>query len=115
LPFPRPPFGQDKRDSWNSRYSGQTSTKFSNLSSDSLARTMSTDMTSLYESSIFAGVSFSGSVVDLNGDLRSDTGTINPTALFSAHHNVSSHSLDRVLAEGSTRTEVPGLGVDLAF
>jgi hypothetical protein len=115
MPFPRPPFGQDKRDSWNSRYSGQTSTKFSNLSSDSLARTMSTDMTSLYESSIFAGVSFSGSVVDLNGDVRMDARTINPNALFSAHHNASSQSLDRVLAESSTRTEVPGLGVDLGF
>ncbi|KAK4153147.1 hypothetical protein C8A00DRAFT_15600 [Chaetomidium leptoderma] len=106
--FPRPPFGQNKRDSFDSRYSTQASTKFSNLSSDSLARTMSTDMTSLYESSIFAAVSFSGSVVDLGGDAMClDVATINPTALFSTH-NDSSQSLDQVMAEGSARDEGPG-------
>lgn len=106
--FPRSPFGQNKRDSFDSRYSTQPSTKFSNQSSDSLARTMSTDMTSLYESSILAGVSFSGSVADLSGDMCLDVGTINPSALFSAHHNGSSQSLDQIMAESSAvRTEPP--------
>ncbi|KAK4244262.1 hypothetical protein C7999DRAFT_17459 [Corynascus novoguineensis] len=108
--FPGPSMSQGKRDSWNSRYSAQASTKFSNLSSDSLARTMSTDVTSLYESSIFAGVSFSGSVADLNGDLCLDLATINPTALFSAHHNGSSQSLDQVMAESAVRQDGPAAG-----
>ncbi|KAK3298726.1 uncharacterized protein B0H64DRAFT_318014 [Chaetomium fimeti] len=118
-PFPRAPFGQSKRNSWDSRYSAQASTKFSNLSSDSLARTMSTDMTSLYESSIFTGVSFSGSVADLNGDMCVDLATINPTALFSANHNGSSQSLDRAMAESGVRHDgpavAPGLGSEPTF
>jgi hypothetical protein len=110
LAFPRPPFAQSKRDSWDSRYSGQPSTKFSNMSSDSLARTMSTDMTSLYESSIMAGVSFSGSVADLNNE----SGTINP-ALFSVHHNGSSQSLDQVVVKSFARMEGPGPGSEPTF
>ena len=110
--FPRSPFGQNKRDSFDSRYSTQASTKFSNLSSDSLARTMSTDMTSVYESSIFAGVSFSGSVADLNGgDMCLDVGTINPSAIFSAHNNNrSTQSLDQVMAEAAAPV-AEGLGL----
>lgn len=110
--FPSPSVGQGKRDSWNSRYSAQASTRFSNLSSDSLARTMSTDVTSLYESS-FAGVSFSGSVADLNCDMSVDLTTINPTALFSVQHNGSSQSLDQVMAEGAVRNDgsTAGLGI----
>ena len=112
----RSPFGRSNRDSFDSRYSTQPSTKFSNLSSDSLARTMSTDMTSLYESSIFAGVSFSGSVVDLNGDRSLDAGTINPTALFAAHHNNgSSQSLDQIMAESCAKMEGPGPDPEPAF
>jgi hypothetical protein len=111
LASPRPPFGQSNRDSWgSSKYSTQASTRFSNLSSDSLARTMSTDMTSLYEASIFATVSYKGSI----GDMRRDAaaGTINPTALLSPDHtNASSQSLDQVLAEGSVRNDALGLGV----
>jgi hypothetical protein len=114
LAFPRPPFAQNKRDSWDSRYSGQPSTKFSNMSSDSLARTMSTDMTSLYESSIMAGVSFSGSVADLNSEMCLDSGTINP-ALFSVHNNGSSQSIDQVVAKSFARTEGPGPGSEPAF
>lgn len=103
--FLRSPLGQNKRDSFDSRYSTQPSTKFSNLSSDSLARTMSTDMTSLYESSILAGVSFSSSVVELNSDMSLDVGTINPSALFAAHHNGSSQSIDQIMAESSANNE----------
>ncbi|AEO54510.1 hypothetical protein MYCTH_2297159 [Thermothelomyces thermophilus ATCC 42464] len=113
LGFPSPSVGQGKRDSWNSRYSAQASTRFSNLSSDSLARTMSTDVTSLYESS-FAAVSFCGSVADLNGDVSVDLATINPTALFSAHHNGSSQSLDQVMAESAAARHdgsAAGLGI----
>ncbi|KAL2160967.1 hypothetical protein VTH06DRAFT_8679 [Thermothelomyces fergusii] len=112
--FPSPSVGQGKRDSWSSRYSAQASTRFSNLSSDSLARTMSTDVTSLYESSSFAGVSFSGSVADVNGDMAVDLATINPTALFPAHHDGSPQSLDRVMAEGAARNDgsaAAGLGI----
>ncbi|KAL1835958.1 hypothetical protein VTJ49DRAFT_5762 [Mycothermus thermophilus] len=121
LSSPRPPFGQpppSNRDSWgSSKYSAQASTRFSNLSSDSLARTMSTDMTSLYESSIFAAttaaISYQGSVADLR--MEAGTGTVNPTALFSsAGHNASSQSLDQVLAEGSVaRSDALGLGLGL--
>ncbi|KAH6854729.1 hypothetical protein B0I37DRAFT_300160 [Chaetomium sp. MPI-CAGE-AT-0009] len=108
-PFSRVPFGQSNRDSWGSRFSTQASTKFSNLSSDSLG----TDMTSLYESSIFTGVSFSGSVSDLKGDMCVDLATINPTALFSANHNGSSRSLDRAMAESSLRHDGPAVGPGL--
>ncbi|KAL2266674.1 hypothetical protein VTJ83DRAFT_6026 [Remersonia thermophila] len=117
LASPRPPFGrpQSNRDSWgSSKYSAQTPTRFSNLSSDSLARTMSTDMTSLYESSIFAtttaAISYQGSVADLR--METGTGTVNPTALFSsAGRNASSQSLDRVLAESCARNDALGLGL----
>jgi hypothetical protein len=67
-------------------------------------------MTSLYESSIFTGVSFSGSVADLNGDLCLDLATINPTALFSANHNRSSQSLDQAMAESGVRHDGPAVG-----
>jgi hypothetical protein len=37
-----------------------------------------------------------------------DVGTINPSALFSTHHNGSSQSLDQIMAESSAvRTETP--------
>ncbi|KAJ4290070.1 hypothetical protein N0V88_006575 [Collariella sp. IMI 366227] len=89
---PRPHYlGRSKRDSLDSRYSAEPSTIFSNQSSDSLARTMSTDMTSLYESSIFTGVPFSDSVADLNNRMSIDVGTINPIALLSAKNNGSMH------------------------
>ncbi|KAK4127010.1 hypothetical protein N657DRAFT_640903 [Parathielavia appendiculata] len=116
VPFPKPPYAESKRNSWNSRYSGQPSTKFSNMSSDSLARTVSTEMTSLYESSIMAGVSFSGpgSLTDLNNEACLDDGTINP-ALFSVHHNGSSQSLDQVAARSFVRTEVPEPGSEPTF
>ncbi|KAK4139231.1 uncharacterized protein C8A04DRAFT_16048 [Dichotomopilus funicola] len=110
LGFPRPPFDQSKRDSWNSRYSRQPSTKFSNQSSDSLARTMSTDVTSIYEASILAGVSFSGSVADLKGDMCLDLTTINPSALFATHHNGSSQSLEQAMAESVARHDGPAVG-----
>ncbi|KAK4099402.1 hypothetical protein N658DRAFT_498319 [Parathielavia hyrcaniae] len=114
LPFPKPPFAESKRDSWNSRYSGQPSTKFSNMSSDSLARTVSTEKTSLYESSIMAGIPFSPSVTDLSSEVCLNSGTINPV-LFSIHHNSSSQSLDQVVARSFGRVEVPGPGSEPTF
>lgn len=121
LTNPRASIAHSKRNSLNSvdsRYSTQTSTKFSNLSSDSLARTMSTDMTSIYEASFFAG-SITGSLADLGGDipldLPLDVVTINPSALFSAHLNHSSQSLDQVLAETQVRNEPSGPAVEPTF
>ncbi|KXX75836.1 Fez family zinc finger protein 2 [Madurella mycetomatis] len=79
---PRSFMNHGNRDSWGSRDSAPAPTIFSNKSSDSLARSMSTDMTSLYEPSVFAGVSFSGSVADLDAEMGLGIGTINPTALY---------------------------------
>lgn len=114
---PRPYRGHSKRDSMNSQYSGQPSTIFSsqNQSSDSLARTMSTDVTSLYESSLFARASFSGSVPDLDTEMRLDIGTVNPTALFSPSRSLLRQSFDRSIGEKSPKDGGSSVDLDAAF
>ncbi|KAL2136494.1 hypothetical protein VTI74DRAFT_3513 [Chaetomium olivicolor] len=109
MALPRPNYlGRNKRDSLDSRYSTEPSTIFSNQSSDSLARTMSTEMTSLYEPSIFTGVPFSDSLADLNSRMPTDIGTINPSALFPTKHNGSMQSLDQLVVESSVHNQGPG-------
>lgn len=118
LHSPRSYRGHSKRDSIDSRYSTQPSTIFSNQSSDSLAQTMATDMTSLYENSLFAGVSYSDSVADLDVEMGLDIGTINPTALFPASPGLSLPplpSFDQPASESSTEKGVPVVGSDPAF
>ncbi|SPQ19217.1 143b7d88-b383-4f81-9582-5c0a231d0648 [Thermothielavioides terrestris] len=115
LAFQRPFPGHGKRDSIGSCYSAQPSSMFSNQSSDSLPRTFTTDMTSLYESSLVARMSFSGSVTNLNADLGVDLGTVDPTALFSGQHNGSSQSLDQILRESALKKEPPAVGQDPTF
>lgn len=96
------------RDSWGSRDSAPVPTIFSNKSSESLARSMSTDITSLYESSVFAGVSFSESVADLSVEMGLRIGPINPTALYSNSQNFlpQQHpTFDPALVESSVKVE----------
>ncbi|KAK3311068.1 uncharacterized protein B0T15DRAFT_386282 [Chaetomium strumarium] len=112
------PFPQGKRDSVDSRYSGQPSTMFSNQSSDSLARTMSTDMTSLYESSLLTRASFSDSAANLETEMCLDIGTLSPSAIFSGRHNRSSQSFDPPVPETAkipAKSEVADMGLKSIF
>lgn len=101
---PRPYSYHSKRDSINSQFSAPPSTIFSNQSSDSLARTLSTDMTSVYEPSVLAGLSFSDSVTDLDGEMRLDIGMINPNSLFSANQSLLTQSFDQPMVKGTSKT-----------
>ncbi|KAL2024247.1 hypothetical protein VTK56DRAFT_9403 [Thermocarpiscus australiensis] len=107
--------GRRNRDSMDSYYSSQPSTVFSNRSSDSLARTMSTDLTSIYEPSILTGVAHSDSMADLDAGIGSNISTISPTALFSANQGFVSQPFNPLASEGPAGVENPTAALDLPF
>ncbi|KAL2259342.1 hypothetical protein VTK26DRAFT_7009 [Humicola hyalothermophila] len=108
-----------KKDSIHSQSSGQTSFVFSshNPSLDSLARTMSTDISSLYEPSIFAGAGFFDSVTDLNAAVSPNPirPTVETSGTIRAPRRLPRRSFDQSMTEGPANGEEAMPDADTAF